>query len=163
MGKPLLGLDIRIVNENNQTVPAGETGEIVMNRRGKLFPVKDSAIMDEDGYFWHKGRSDDVIITSGWTVSPTEIEETLLKHENIEEAAVIGVPDKDRGNIIKAFIKARQQRPGLEQEIKDYVKERQANMSSSMSSQKPRREISRNGNSSRVQSKIPKRWGEFGT
>jgi len=124
MGKPLLGLDIRIVDENNRTVPSGQVGEIVMNRRGKLFPVKDSAIMDEDGYFWHKGRSDDVIITSGWTVSPTEIEETLLKHENIEEAAVIGVPDKDRGNIIKAFIKARQQRPGLEQEIKDYVKER---------------------------------------
>jgi acetyl-CoA synthetase len=124
MGKPLLGLDIRIVDENNRTVPSGQVGEIVMNRRGKLFPVKDSAIMDEDGYFWHKGRSDDVIITSGWTVSPTEIEETLLKHENIEEAAVIGIPDKDRGNIIKAFIKARQQRPGLEQEIKDYVKER---------------------------------------
>jgi acetyl-CoA synthetase len=124
MGKPLLGLDIRIVDENNESVPPGQVGEIVMNRRGKLFPVKDSATMDEDGYFWHKGRSDDVIITSGWTVSPTEIEETLLKHENIEEAAVIGVPDKDRGNIIKAFIKARQQRPGLEQEIKDYVKER---------------------------------------
>jgi acetyl-CoA synthetase len=124
MGKPLLGLDIRIVNENNETVPPGQIGEIVMNRRGKLFPVKDSATMDEDGYYWHKGRSDDVIITSGWTVSPTEIEEVLLRHENIEEAAVIGVPDKDRGNIIKAFIKARHQHPGLEQEIKDYVKER---------------------------------------
>jgi acetyl-CoA synthetase len=124
MGKPLLGLDIRIVNEKDETVPPGQIGEIVMNRRGKLFRVKDSAIMDEDGYYWHKGRSDDIIITSGWTVSPTEIEEVLLRHENIEEAAVIGVPDKDRGNIIKAFIKARHRHPGLEQEIKDYVKER---------------------------------------
>ena len=124
MGKPLLGLDIRIVNEKNETVPPGQIGEIVMNRRGKLFAVKDSATMDEDGYYWHKGRSDDVIITSGWTVSPTEIEEVLLKHQNIEEAAVIGVPDKDRGNIIKAFIKARKRHPHLEQEIKDYVKER---------------------------------------
>jgi acetyl-CoA synthetase len=124
MGKPLLGLDIRVVDENNQTVPPGQLGEIVMNRRGNLFPVKDSAVIDEDGYYWHKGRSDDVIISSGWTISPTEVETTLLKHPDIEEAAVIGVPDKDRGHIVKAFLKVRQQRPDLEQEIKDYVKER---------------------------------------
>jgi acetyl-CoA synthetase len=124
MGKPLLGLDIRLVDKNNQPVRPGELGEIVMNRRGNLFHVKDAALIDEDGYYWHRGRSDDVIISAGWTISPTEIEETLLKHEEIEEAAVIGVPDKDRGNIVKAFIKVRQQRPRLEQEIKDYVKER---------------------------------------
>ena len=124
MGKPLLGLDIRLVDENNQPVPPGRIGEIVMNRRGKLFRVKDSAIIDEDGYYWHKGRSDDVIISSGWTISPTEVEATLLKHEDIEEAAVIGIPDKDRGHIVKAFVKVRQKRPNLEQEIKDDVKER---------------------------------------
>jgi acetyl-CoA synthetase len=122
MGKPLLGLDIRIVDKNNQPVKPGEVGEIVMNRRGNLFRVKDAAIIDEDGYYWHKGRSDDVIISAGWTISPTEIEQILMKHEEIEEAAVIGVPDKDRGNIVKAFIKVKKERPGLEQEIKDYVK-----------------------------------------
>ena len=95
-----------------------------MNHQGKLFPVKDSALIDEDGYYWHKGRSDDVIISSGWTISPTEVENTLLKHNDIEEAAVIGIPDKDRGHIVKAFLKVSKQRPGLEQEIKDYVKER---------------------------------------
>jgi acetyl-CoA synthetase len=124
MGKPLLGLDIRVVDKEGKSVAPGQLGEIVMGRRGKLFPVKDSAIVDEDGYFWHKGRSDDVIISAGWTISPTEIEATLLKHKEIEEAAVIGVPDKDRGNIVKAFVKVRKQRPGLEQEIKDYVKDR---------------------------------------
>ena len=123
MGKPLLDLDIRVVDKLDQPVPPGQMGEIVMNRRGNLFRVKDSAIIDEDGYYWHKGRSDDVIISSGWTISPTEIEETLLKHEDIEEAAVIGVPDKDRGHNVKAFIKVHEQRPGLEQEIKNYVKE----------------------------------------
>ena len=123
MGKPLLGLDIRVVDKDGNPVPLGHLGEVVMGRRGKLFPVKDSAIVDEDGYFWHKGRSDDVIISAGWTISPTEIESTLLKHKDIEEAVVIGVPDKDRGNIVKAFIKVRSQRPGLEKEIKDYVKE----------------------------------------
>ena len=122
MGKPLLGLDIRVVDKEGKSVPPGQLGEIVMVRRGKLFPVKDSAIVDEEGYFWHKGRSDDVIISAGWTISPSEIEATLLKHKEIEEVAVIGVPDKDRGNIVKAFIKVRTHRAGLEQEIKDYVK-----------------------------------------
>jgi acetyl-CoA synthetase len=124
MGKPLLGLDIRVVDEKEQSVAPGEIGEIVMNRRGKLVYVKDAAIIDEDGYYWHKGRSDDVIISAGWTISPTEVEDILLKHEEIEEAAVVGVPDEDRGNIVKAFLKVRRQRPGLEQEIKAYVKER---------------------------------------
>jgi acetyl-CoA synthetase len=124
MGKPLLGLDIRVVDDKEQPVAPGEIGEIVMNRRGKLFHVKDAAVIDKDGYYWHKGRSDDVIISAGWTISPTEVEDTLLKHEEIEEAAVVGVPDEDRGNIVKAFLKVRQQRLGLEQEIKAYVKER---------------------------------------
>ncbi len=123
MGKPLPGLDIRVVDKDGKSVSSGEMGEIVMNRRGKLFPVKDSAIIDEDGHYWHKGRSDDVIISAGWTISPTEIEDALLKHKDIEEAAVVGVPDKDRGHIVKAFLKVIEQRPGLEQEIKDYVKE----------------------------------------
>jgi len=119
----LPGLDIRVVDKDGKSVAPGEMGEIVMNRRGKPFAVKDSAIIDEDGYYWHKGRSDDVIISAGWTISPTEVEESLLKHKDIEEAAVIGVPDKDRGHIVKAFLKVREERPGLEQEIKDYVKE----------------------------------------
>jgi acyl-CoA synthetase (AMP-forming)/AMP-acid ligase II len=70
-----------------------------------------------------KRRSDDVIISAGWTISPAEIESTLLKHKDIEEAVVIGVPDKDRGNVVKASTKVRIQRPSLEQEIRDYVKE----------------------------------------
>ena len=123
MGKPLPGLDIRVVDKDGKSVAPGVMGEIVMNRRGKPFPVKDSAIIDEDGYYWHKGRSDDVIISAGWTISPTEVEESLLKHKDIVEAAVVGVPDKDRGHIVKAFLRVRKQRPGLEQEIKDYVKE----------------------------------------
>lgn len=122
MGKPLLGLDIRVLDKKGKPVSPGQLGEIVMVRRGKIVPAKDSAVVDEEGYFLHKGRSDDVIISSGWTISPTEVEAALLKHKDIEEAAVIGVPDKDRGNIVKAFIKVHSHRPDLEQEIKDYVK-----------------------------------------
>lgn len=123
LGKPLPGLDIRVVDQDGKDVPPGISGEVVMNRNGKFFAVKDLAVIDEDGYFWHKGRSDDVIISSGWTISPTEVEDSLLRHQDIDEAAVIGVPDKDRGHLVKAFVKVRRQRPGLEQEIKDYVKE----------------------------------------
>lgn len=122
MGKPLPGLDIRVVDKEGNDVPANTVGEIVMNRRGKLFPVKDSAIIDEDGYFWHKGRSDDVIISAGWTISPTEVETSLLNHKEILEAAVVGIPDAERGHIVKAFLRVTQERPGLEQEIKDYIK-----------------------------------------
>jgi len=122
MGKPFPGLDIRVIDKDGEVVPPGKVGEIVMYRRGKMFRVKDMAMVDEDGYYWYRGRSDDVIISAGWTISPTEVEASLLKHKDIEEAAVIGIPDKERGHIVKAFIKAKHQYPGLEQEIKDFVK-----------------------------------------
>ena len=65
---------------------------------------RTSAKIDEDGYFYHAGRADDVIISAGWTMSAVEIENTLLKHPDVREAAVIGVPDATRGQVVKAFI-----------------------------------------------------------
>ena len=82
----------------------GTLGEIVVKRRGEWFHAKDAGIMDEDGYFWHKGRSDDVIISAGWTISAVEVEDALLKHPDIQEAAVIGAPDELRGLIVKAYL-----------------------------------------------------------
>jgi acetyl-CoA synthetase len=60
--------------------------------------------MDADGYYFHGGRADDVIISAGWTMSAMEIEDTLLKHHDVLEAAAIGVPDEIRGLVVKAFI-----------------------------------------------------------
>ena len=60
--------------------------------------------MDEDGYFWFEGRADDVITSSGYRIGPSEIEDALLKHPAVRMAAVIGIPDPVRTEVIKAFI-----------------------------------------------------------
>ena len=73
-------------------------------RRDGWFPTKDRGWTDADGYFFHGGRADDVIISAGWTMSAVEIEDVLLKHPDVREAAVIGVPDPLRGLVVKAFI-----------------------------------------------------------
>lgn len=85
----------------------------------------DSAYMDEDGYFWFQGRLDDVINTSGERVGPFEVESKLIEHKAVAEAGVIGKPDPERGEIIKAFITLN---PGYEasdellEEIRQFVK-----------------------------------------
>ena len=75
-----------------------------MLRRDSWFPTKDLGRVDADGYFWHGGRADDVIISAGWTIGAVEVEDALLKHPAVREAAVIGVPDPLRGQVVKAFI-----------------------------------------------------------
>ena len=65
----------------------------------------DLAVKDKEGYFWYKGRSDDLIKSSGFRIGPAEIEDALISNKAIVEAAVIGKPDKDRGQIVKAFVK----------------------------------------------------------
>jgi acetyl-CoA synthetase len=64
----------------------------------------DNAWQDDDGYFWFVGRSDDVINTAGHRVGPFEVESALVEHPAVAEAGVIGKPDEERGEIIKAFI-----------------------------------------------------------
>jgi acetyl-CoA synthetase len=79
--------------------------------------------MDANGYFWHKGRVDDIIISAGWTISPTEVEDVLQKHPAVREAAVIGSPDPERGQVVKAFIVARGKPSSeLENELKEFVR-----------------------------------------
>ena len=82
----------------------GETGEIKVWRRGDWLATKDLGRVDEDGYFYHGGRADDVIISAGWTMSAVEIEDAILKHPDVREAAAIGVPDALRGQVVKAFV-----------------------------------------------------------
>ena len=60
--------------------------------------------MDEDGYFWFDGRKDDIIISSGYTIGPFEVEDSLIKHPDVKECAVVASPHELRGNIVKAFI-----------------------------------------------------------
>jgi 2-aminobenzoate-CoA ligase len=60
--------------------------------------------LDEDGYFWFVARSDDMIVSSGYNIGAPEVENALLRHSAVAEAAVIGIPDSERGQIVKAFV-----------------------------------------------------------
>lgn len=124
LGKPLPGWDVKVVDEHGDVALPGRIGEIAVNRRGAWFHAKDAGMIDEDGYFWHKGRSDDVIISAGWTISPVEVEDVLLKHPDVLQAAVIGTPDEMRGLIVKAFVVSQQRGSEFETELKEFVKRR---------------------------------------
>jgi acetyl-CoA synthetase len=124
LGKAVPGWEVAIVDSEGRPLPPGQTGEIAVRRKDGWFFVKDRGFMDADGYFHHAGRSDDVIISAGWTMSAVEIEDTLLKHPDVREAAVVGVADAQRGLVAKAFIVS--PRRGLEfaREIQEFVKTR---------------------------------------
>jgi len=93
--------------------------------RGHWYVTGDRAVRDEDGFFWFTGRADDVILTAAYRVGPFEVESALLEHEAVAESAVIGKPDPDRGQIVKAFVVLR---PGheasddLARELQDHAK-----------------------------------------
>ena len=107
LGKPIPGMKIEIRSPDGSVCAPDVKGEIMLLRKGEWIPTKDLGWTDADGYFYHGGRADDVIISAGWTISPVEIEQTLLRHETVAEAAVIGVPDGLRGLAVKAFIVAK--------------------------------------------------------
>jgi acetyl-CoA synthetase len=104
LGKPVPGLRLEVQKPDGTPAEAGVVGELMLWRRDRWETTKDLAKIDEDGYFYHAGRADDVIISAGWTMSAVEIENTLLKHPDVREAAIIGVPDATRGQVAKAFI-----------------------------------------------------------
>jgi len=132
MGLPTPGFEVGLVDEDGNEVAVNTPGQIAVKRDsfGYLFkgywkdPIKtaanylgkwhlsgDMARRDEDGYFWFEGRSDDLINTSGYRVGPFEIESALLEHPDVVEAAVISIPDPQRGEAIKAYVMLK---PGLE-------------------------------------------------
>lgn len=148
IGKPAPGWDILLLREDGTPVPAGEEGEICIRvsngapiglfdgyldepeRTAKAmhdgwYHTGDKAWVDEDGYFWFLGRVDDLIKSSGYRIGPFEVESALVAHVAVVEAAVTGVPDPVRGQVIKATIVLA---PGYEpsaeltKELQDYVK-----------------------------------------
>ncbi|HEX74957.1 MAG TPA: acyl--CoA ligase [Dehalococcoidia bacterium] len=124
-GRPMLGTRLVALDENRRELPPGEIGEVAVWRKGRWSPLGDFGYFDEDGYFWPKGRSDDVIKSSGFRIGPFEIESVLEKHPAIERAAVVGSPHKERGEIVKAFIVAnREPSEELKLDIQEFVKTR---------------------------------------
>lgn len=126
-GKPMLGVKLGILGEDGNELVAGETGEVAVWRKGQWNRIGDYGYLDEDGYFWPKGRSDDVIKSSGYRIGPFEIETVLEKHPAVAKAAVVGSPDKERGELVKAFIVPAanvELTEKLKAEIQDFVKTR---------------------------------------
>jgi len=122
IGLPVWGVEMRVVDDDMNDVAAGETGEIVIRGhnimkgyyknpkaneecfRGGWFHTGDVGKIDEDGYFYIVDRTKDMIIRGGFNVYPREIEEVLISHPEVSLAAVIGVPDEEYGEEIKAFV-----------------------------------------------------------
>lgn len=117
LGKPIPGVQVEVQDINGVACPPRVTGELKVWRRDGWVSTKDLGMVDEDGYFYHGGRADDVIISAGWTMSAVEIEDAMLKHPDVLEAAAIGVPDPLRGQVVKAFVVTK--RPGDERFIKE--------------------------------------------
>jgi len=125
LGKPIPGGRVEVHDPNGVPCAPGVTGELKVWRRNRWIPTKDLGRVDEEGYFYHGGRADDVIISAGWTMSAVEIEDAILKHPDVREAAAIGVPDALRGQVVKAFVVA--DRPGDEaftREVQELVRSR---------------------------------------
>ncbi|WP_188206844.1 acyl-CoA synthetase MbcS [Alkalibacillus aidingensis] len=147
MGKPTPGNDVQVVDEEGNPADVDQVGDIALHldspalfkeyykddektkasRRGEYYITGDRARRDEDGYFWFEGRSDDIIISSGYTIGPFEVEDALVRHSAVKECAVVASPDEVRGNIVKAFIVLKDDidinTPGLVQDLQDHTKE----------------------------------------
>jgi acetyl-CoA synthetase len=125
LGKAIPGGKVEVQDAEGKPCPPGVTGEMKVWRRDRWIATKDLGRTDEDGYFFHGGRADDVIISAGWTMSAIEIEDAVLKHPDVHEVGAIGVPDKLRGQVVKAFVVT--DRKGDEsfiKEIQDLVRSR---------------------------------------
>lgn len=125
LGKAVPGTEVQVQDAEGKPCAVGETGQLMVRRRGQWIPTKDLGRVDEDGYFYHGGRADDVIISAGWTMSAVEIENVILMHPDALEAAVIGVPDALRGQVVKAFVVSTRPAADIEaftSEIQELVK-----------------------------------------
>ncbi len=151
IGKAVPGLELKVLDDRGNEVPPGNVGELAINASdgnpivlkeywkkpretkdkflGDWMLTGDLVVKDEDDYFTFISRKDDVIISSGYRIGPVEVEDTIIKHEAVVEAGVIGVPDEIRGEIVKAFITLRPgYEPGesLKMELQEFVKQRLA-------------------------------------
>jgi len=146
MGRAYPGHTVEIIDDEGNVLPPGTMGEIAFRRgddpvffleywnnpaateekfKGDWACSSDLGIKDDDGRFWFKGRKDDVIISAGYRIGPTEIEESLVKHPAVALAAVVPAPDELRGQIVKAFVQLAEgfaASTELSREIQHFVK-----------------------------------------
>jgi 2-aminobenzoate-CoA ligase len=140
-GRPVPGYEARILDDDGQPLPPGSIGRLAVRgptgcrylsdaRQSKYVEsgwnvTGDTYLMDEDGYFWYQARSDDMIISSGYNIAGPEVEQALLTHPAVAECGVVGQPDDERGQIVKAYVVLRPGFAGdaaLTRELQDFVK-----------------------------------------
>ena len=140
-GKAVPGYEARIIDDAGRPLPPGGVGRLAVrgptgcrylddDRQAAYVQdgwnlTGDVYRLDEDGYFWFVARSDDMIISSGYNIGAPEVEHALLRHEAVAEAAVIGTPDAERGQIVQAFVvlnAGHARSEALRLELQDFVK-----------------------------------------
>jgi long-chain acyl-CoA synthetase len=140
IGTPIEGVEMKVVDDQDNEVPDGEVGEIVIRgpnvmkgylgrpdataeaMRGDWFHSGDMARRDEDGYFFIVDRKTDMIIRGGFNVYPREVEEVLYEHPAVREAAVLGIPDEEHGEEVAAAVVLKDGARATPDELSEYVK-----------------------------------------
>ena len=143
VGKVLPGWELKIVDDDGQELPPNQPGEIIVrgpimkgyygNPQATAEAIKDGwlytgdiGMVDEDGYLFILDKKKDMIIVAGQNIYPDDIEEVLNTHPKVAEAAVVGIPDKLRGEAVRAFIRLKEGALATEREIKQFCRERLA-------------------------------------
>ena len=140
-GKPVPGYEARVIDsDGNEVAPStigrlavrGPTGcRYLADKRQRQYVqdgwnvTGDTYLMDEDGYFWYQARSDDMIVSAGYNIAGPEVESALLAHPAVAECGVVGAPDEERGQIVKAYVVLRPGQTGdaaTTKALQDYVK-----------------------------------------
>ena len=151
MGRPYPGHRVAVIDDDGNELPRGEAGEVAVHRiapdgtpdpvffleyagnpegtrakyTGDWCRTGDVAVMDEAGDLWYRGRADDMFKAAGYRIGPSEIENCLVKHPAVANAAVVPSPDAERGNVVKAFIvlaPGHEPSGALEDELRSHVR-----------------------------------------
>jgi 2-aminobenzoate-CoA ligase len=141
-GRPLPGYEACVLDDQNRPMSRGHTGRLaVRGPTGCRYlddprqtesvvngwnVTGDQYFIDEEGYFWFKGRTDDMIMSAGYNISGLEVENALLAHPSVRECAVVAAPDADRGHLVKAFVVLHDDQAArtadLVKDLQDFVK-----------------------------------------
>jgi len=119
-GRPVPGYEARVIDDDGNEVPPGTIGRLAVrgptgcrylaDKRQAVYVqggwniTGDTYLMDADGYFWYQARSDDMIISAGYNIAGPDVEAALLAHPAVAECGVVGEPDEDRGQIVRAYV-----------------------------------------------------------
>jgi 2-aminobenzoate-CoA ligase len=119
-GRPVPGYQATVLDDEGKQAPPGQEGRLAVrgptgcrylaDDRQRVYVqdgwnvTGDTYVRDEDGYFWYRARSDDMIVSSGYNIAGPEVEQALLGHPDVVECAVVGVDDPDRGQVVKAYV-----------------------------------------------------------